>query len=253
MTVEPRDVVMLFDGSFDGFLSVVYDVYYERLEPAGIVDESGGQLTIDCLPYIVSTDAVKADKVLAGIGEKVSFEAAARVYHAFLTPDEGRFMVLLGYIRMGFRLGHMVDNYMRDDTVLRVHNLAKQTCRESHLLLGFCRFSETKQGVFYCPITPRNDVLPIVAEHFSQRLMNQAWVIHDKTRNQAAVFDGRKYVIADVPRDVSFDLADGEEETRELWIRFFDSLTIQARMNKKVQRQLLPLYFRSNMTEFTRR
>ena len=253
MDAGPREVLVLFDGSFDGFLTVVFHCYYEKLSPVGVLDESGGQLTIDCQPHRIDTDAQKADRVLRGIGEKISMDAAARIYYAFLTPDESRFMALLRYIRLGFKVGGIVDSHLKDSAVLKVHQLAKQAGREAHLLLGFCRFSETTQGVFYCSITPKNNVLPIVAEHFCERLMNQAWVIHDKTRGLAAVYDGKKYIIADVPTDAIYDLADGEEETRSLWLAFFDNLTIKERYNQKVQRNLLPLYFRKNMAEFVGR
>jgi probable DNA metabolism protein len=60
------------------------------------------------------------------------------------------------------------------------------------------------------------------------------------------------YLITDVPKDnpVQFEEIDEEQQIQGLWITFFNNLAIQARKNPKLQRQLLPLYFRKNMTEF---
>jgi probable DNA metabolism protein len=84
--------------------------------------------------------------------------------------------------------------------------------------------------------------------------MDQAWVIHDKTRSKAAIYDGNSYIITDVPKDtpVLYEEIEEEQEIQELWITFFNNLAIEARRNYKLQRQLLPLYFRKNMTEFVK-
>jgi len=245
-----RELAVLFDGSFDGFLSAVYAMYYEKIIPISFQAESQVQLSLDFQPYMVQTDMEKSVKVLNAIREKISEEAASYVYHAFLAPDENRYMAILKYIKLGFKINHMVDSHLQVDYVREVRRLARHVMREAHLLLGFCRFAETKNGSYYCPVTPKNDVLPLLADHFSQRLMNQAWVIHDKARGQAAVYDGNNYVITAAPKKADVVYADGEEETQELWVAFFNTLAIKERKNYKVQRQLMPLYFWKNMTEF---
>ena len=247
-----RNVAVLFDGSFDGFLCVVYAVYYEKIMPLSIQMESQAQLVLDVESCYINTNSERAARVFSAIREKVSIDASYYVYNAFLSYDESRFQSILGYIKLGFKLGHIVDSHLQQDCVRHVHKMANHVGRERHLLLGFCRFAETKQGVYYCEITPKNDVLLLVADHFSQRLMNQQWVIHDKRRGQAAIYDGEYYIIADTPKDATVVYAEGEAETQELWVAFFNALAIDARKNKKLQRQLLLLYFRGNMTEFNR-
>jgi len=246
--------IILFDGTFDGFLCVVYAHYYDKITPVLIQRTDHAQLTLHEKLHTITTDIAKATRVLNGIRKKISQEAADRVFYAFLSEaiatDEEKYMTLLAYIKLGFKLGHMVDSHLQDDCVRMVHNFARHVGREAHLLHGFCRFAETESGVFYCQVTPKNDVLALLADHFCQRLATQPWIIHDKVRGLAAVFDGKSYVITDVPRDASVVYAPGEKETQELWVVFFENLAIEARKNPKLQRQLLPLYFRKNMTEF---
>jgi len=248
----PREIAITFDGSFDGFLCVVYACYYEKINPISIQDESMAQLVLDIDAQCIETNPSYAARVFSAIREKISEEAANYVYNAFLSFEDDRYMAILNYIRMGFSQGHIIDSHLQNDCVRRVRKLAGHVAGEAHLLLGFCRFEETKQGVFYCKITPKNNVLPLVSDHFSQRLMGQAWIIHDKTHGEAAIFNGHSYIITATPRDAVVELADGEEETQEMWVAFFNALTIKARINPKLQRQLLPLHFRGNMTEFVR-
>ena len=240
----------MFDGSFDGFLSVVYACYYEKLCPVNIQEASQAQLTLGAPARHIETSHNHAARVYSAIREKISQDAAQRVYYAFLSAEDDRFMTIFEYIRLGFVTGHMVDGHLQRDCVRRVHKLAGHVGKESHLLFGFCRFAETKQGVFYCKITPKNNVLSLLVEYFTQRFINQQWIIHDKRRGLAAIYDGRSCAITNVPPNAAIDCADDEEETQELWVTFFNSLTIKQRLNPKLQRQLLPLYFRKNMTEF---
>ena len=245
---KSQEACLLFDGSFDGFLCVVYEIYYKKIIPINIQTEA--EITLAESLVTIKTNHSYAQRVFLAIKKKISDEAASKVYYAFLSFEQGRFMPIVQYIKLGFAVGHMVDSHLHEDCVRFVHKLANHSGKEAHLLFGFCRFEQTKQGVLYCKITPKNDVLPIVANHFSQRLMNEVWMIHDRVRNQAAVYNGNNFIIAQVPKDVVIDYADNEEEVQNQWITFFNSIAIEARTNGKLQRQLLPLHFRQNMTEF---
>lgn len=239
---------IVFDGSFDGFLCAVYAIYYEKINPVSVQTQNDITLADNLLT--VETDASQAKRVFSAIKEKISHEAAHIVYNAFLSFEQERFVPIVKYIKHGFLVGHMVNSYLQLDYVRFVQKIASHTGREAHKLHGFCRFVETKQGVLYAQITPKNDCLVLVAEHFKERLMNEAWVIHDKLRSQAAVYDGNSCVIVNAVNEGSITLAPKEEETQDLWVTFFNNIAIKERTNKNLQRQLLPLYFRKNMTEF---
>jgi len=258
LTQKPRhneNISLTFDGTFEGFLSVVHAVYYEKLAPATIQTENSEQLTLfganakaDVGSRFISTDGKKAVRVFSAIREKISPEAADYILYAFLSEENGRFLPMLQYIKLGFSVGHMVNSHLHEDCVPLIRKLARQVGREAHLLTGFCRFEETSTAL-YCPVTPKNDVLQLLATHFSQRIMNEAWVIHDKTRKKAAIYDGKSYVILPAENAEITHTAE-EAETRELWTTFFNALVIKERVKPKLQRQLVPLYFRKNMTEF---
>ncbi|MCL2420573.1 MAG: TIGR03915 family putative DNA repair protein [Defluviitaleaceae bacterium] len=248
-----KQLAVTFDGSFEGFLSILYAYYYDRIVPAYIQSEDEYQQTLDTEEFHISTDIKRAAQVLKGIQQKISLQSEDYLTYAFLAEedDDSRFMDMFRYTLLGFKVGHMVDSHLHQDYVLGVHKRARYVGKEAHLLTGFCRFAETKQGVFYSSITPNNDVLPILAEHFSDRMMNQAWIIHDKKRHQAAIYDGKKYAIGDVPKSIQLEYSENEEQIQALWGAFFDSVTIKERINKNLQRNMIPLRYRGNMLEFS--
>lgn len=245
-----RELAVVFDGSLEGFLCVVFAHYYDKINPLAIQKEGQYQNTLYAEEYYIPTDFEKASRVQRGIRKKISLQAEDYLSYAFLSEDESCYMDIFRYILLGFKLGKSVDCYLQEDFVLKVHKLARYVGREAHLLSGFSRFAETKQGVFYCSIAPKNNVLPILAEHFSDRMMNQAWIIHDKNRKQAAIYNGDHFVIGAVPKEVNLEYKDKELQVQELWRTFFNSVSIKERENKKLQRNLLPLYFRKSMLEF---
>ena len=244
-----RELAVLFDNSFEGFLCILFAYYYEDILPLNIQADQSYQLTLDAEEYYIATDYDKAMRVEKGIKRKISRQAFDNLYSAFLTENEDIYMDMFRYAVLGFRVGEAVDSHLQEDCVLAVHKNARYVGRETHLLTGFCRFKETDEHVFYCEISPVNNVLHLLAEHFSERMSNQAWVIHDKKRGIAAIFDGSKYIIGAVPTNVKLQYSDKEEAIQDLWKSFFDTLAIKERRNKKLQRNFVPLYFRKWMLE----
>ena len=251
------ETAAVFDGSLPGFLTVVHAWYYgaagsaEKLRPADVVSEEFYQPMLDVDYAFIETDEAKAEKVQKGILTKISGQAWDSVYKVYLAAEPDRFMDLLRYLVLGFKCGPSVDDQEALDYVLRVHRLARYVGGEAHLLSGFVRFAETATGVYYADIGPVNHVLPILAEHFLERLRGQPWIIHDVKRKLAAIYDGQSnYAFAETPHGARFEYAPGETDTQRLWQSFFDTIAIEQRKNKKLQRQHLPMRYRRYMTEF---
>ncbi len=245
---SPRSVT--FDGSFEGFLCVVYSFYYEKIIPLHIQPEHEYQEALDAPVHNVATDSAKAERVLGGITKKISGEAAEKIFYACLSGEDDVFMDIFRYTVLGFKVGALVDSYLQTDYVRRVHTLHKRVGHETHMLTGFCRFQETTQGAYYCAVTPKNHVLCLLAEHFADRFKSQIWVIHDKKHGLAAVYNGKEYIIREAPAGAAVDLTAGEKQIQALWKAFFDTIAIEERASYKRQRQHVALYFRKNMTEF---
>jgi len=244
------DICGIFDGSLEGFLSVIHEHYYRKMDFLYICEEAEYQQALDAEYVFVSTDYPKSRKVFEAVRNKISPRAESNVYHCYLSADKRKYMAMYDYLLLGFRVGADVDKHLQNDSVLLVHKLAGHVGKEAHLLKGFCRFRETAQGVYYASISPENNPLPILAEHFRERLMNQAWIIHDQSHGMAAVYDGKDYIISEVPVNIDIEQADRDENYQELWRAFFNTIAISERKNSKLQQRHIPLRYRKHMTEF---
>jgi len=242
---------VLFDGSYAGFLCVVYAYYYEGILPVSIGADTVFQPTISLDEFYIVTDAKRARKVENALTEKISPDAARRVRYAFFADAEDRYLVLLHYVIFGFKVGATVDDYLQQDFVLRVHKLAREVGGEAHRLTGFCRFAETKQGIYYCAVTPNHFVLPFLADHFSDRLMQQSWIIHDTKRGKAVVYDGTGYVFVEAAEAAKLEYAANEQLLQDMWVTYFHTIAIEERKNQKLHKKIMPLRYRGNMVEFT--
>jgi probable DNA metabolism protein len=246
-----------FDGTFEGLLTIVHAHYYDKIDPISIRDhdsEAVKQLQLDgfndgSIPHIIiETDYDKAEKVYASLRKKHP-EAARAVYHVSLSPEK-LYHETFQYIVLCFKHGTHADDHKTLDFVMSVIKTSRYVGREAHLLTGFCRFSETVTGVYYCDISPVNDVLPILAEHFCERFMFQPFVIHDIKRGTAVIYDTKNYVIQEVGNKARFETTESDAAWQRLWSMFHATLANESRKSKKLHRQMMPLRFRKHLTEF---
>ncbi len=243
------NLTVLFDGSFDGFLSIIHAHYYDKLMPDVIYQMDCVQESLYSDYFTVKTDYEKSKQVFLGIIKKISQSVLDTVYHAFLAEDRDNYMAIYKYICFGFKVGKSLENYLQLDFVHTTHAMARKVSREAHLLKGFCRFARTMGDVFYCHITPKAFVLPILAEHFRDRLHDQKWLIVDKKRNIAAIYNLKNLELCEIS-NLHFVYDTDEEYFQSLWKVFFKTIGIEQRRNYKLQRNLLPIRYRENMTEF---
>ena len=245
------NLTAVIDGSFDGLLTVVFARYYEKLMPDEIVVRDMCQQRLDAEYISIETDIRKARRVFDALIKAVP-EAAENIFYAFSNPNEDKYMDIFRYILLAFSKKHSVDRYLKLNYVRNVLQMRRYASMETHKLHGFVRFAQTRSGVLYSEIAPVNDVLYFVALHFTERLISEAWVIHDVKRKKAAIYDMKELILADTGGFSNVDLIPGEEQFQDLFIGFLKSIAIKERSNPKLQRQLLPNRYRPYMAEFTR-
>ena len=136
-----------------------------------------------------------------------------------------------------------------------VFELSRATEAESHHLLGFLRFSELENGVLFATIHPKNNVLPVLGEHFTDRLPMENFLIYDEVRRLAIIHKaGKHYLIADAStlnQDIIKRYSEKELEYRRLWCAFFDSIAIDTRKNPALQQQNIPKRFWKDTVELS--
>lgn len=240
----------LYDGSFEGMLTCVFEAYYRHENPMYIEPEYECQMRLGCICEYIETDAEKSDRVFSAVKKKISPQAAHNIFYTFLSELDGKEKHILEYLRLGFKVGSSIDMRLADDNVRFVNDASYKVGGEAHHYKGLVRFSELSNGAFYSEIEPKNNVLPILAEHFARRLTNVPWLIYDVGRRLCCVYDTETWYMR-YTDGVRTELSDNEEKYRALWREFYETIEIKERHNEKCRMTCMPKRYWQYLTEMT--
>jgi probable DNA metabolism protein len=199
----------------------------------------------------IETDTERAKRVLKSIPKKMGREALEFVRNAFLSCHPHKELLMLKFMRLGFKYGPPVMNMLADETVNTLFKAVQHVEHEAHLYTGFIRFSEAN-GALTAQIEPKNIVLPLISQHFCERYPGEKFLIHDKTHSMVLLHQNDSVVICGV--EEYEQPVPGEEELkfRELWRLFYDTIEIKERHNPRCRMGHMPNRYWSCMTEFAR-
>ena len=241
-------VAYRYDGSFEGFLCCVFESYDRREIPSAIFSKEPDQLSLLPVKTIV-TDREKAYRVLSSIPEKISPHAASVVQICFLSCHPQKELLLLKFLRLGYKVGHALTRRLADPLVSEVMKMELFVQNEMHFFKEFLRFSDYG-GVLTSVIHPKNFVLPLIREHYCTRFPNEAIFIYDATHKAAFFYRDHRCEFFSVE---SFEPPEpGEEEKfyRALWKEYYDAIAIEGRYNPKCRMTRMPKRYWGDMTEF---
>lgn len=249
-----RDVTLVCDAGFDGIMTAVYDGWVLMNKGCMVHIHPGKDYAPTFFSEFITieTDMDKAIRVAESIRVKVSELAYRMVYEACMHYDEDRADVVFEFLKLAYPVGARVTKMLGNPSVMRLMELKRKVANEAHLFKEFLRFDELKGRVLYGKIEPKCDVLPFVSQHFEERFPEEDWIIYDTKRKKAAVHKhsmGVVFVVGQDMEQLTKDLQTNDEY-RELWRVFFDTIGIEARKNPKCQQNHMPQWYRKYMTEF---
>lgn len=246
---EMAMVVYVYDGSFDGLLCCVFESYEKNEMPADVMPEDG-QLPLLLSTRRIETRTDRAQRVQKSIPQKMGYAALDFVRRAFLTCLPNKELMILRFLRLGYRHGKSVLNRLTDETVHSLTTAVRHLTHEAHLFQGFVRFSDTN-GVLTAQIEPKNMVLPLLAKPFSERYPGERFLIYDKTHSMVLLHQNSSVHICDAV-DFEQPQPDAEEQKfRELWRLFYKTIEIRERRNPRCRMSHMPKRYWNCMTEFT--
>lgn len=217
------------------------------------------ELFCDYLSVAVSPE--KSDKVARTILDRLGMEFYETLINAILaiTPEHKKDIdkADAAYKTVVYALnssaGAQVLHDLANPYIHRIFTLSRATHAEAHHLMGFLRFSELDNGVLFSTIHPKNNALPYLAEHFTDRLSQENFIIYDENRRTAAVHSaGKNFMLvdaSDLNQDILKHYSEQELEYRALWQTFFESIAIKARINPKLQASNIPKRFWGDTVE----
>ncbi len=250
---------LLYDGSFDGFLTSIFECYDRKLIDFAIVRRDRYQPGITTSSLNIETDILKSQRVWSGLKRKLSVSKRNEFYKAFLSelPEVER--QLLELTRYIFSSKHNIEQDLGHPAVIAITKIAHQVHREKHRMEAFIRFQRTKEDLYFAAVSPDFNVLPLIASHFKDRYADQNWLIYDNLRKYGINYEYSSAMLTEVLISLEKE-ANGnflpehmchEDEVsyQKLWKDYFDSVNIGARKNKKLHVRHVPSRYWRFLTE----
>lgn len=258
--------VLICENSMDGIFTGIYQAYakkYGHTNTQLITEDLLDTYNLFCeyekVPVDTELSGKVAKKLREHLGPDTYFDLCQAV-NAYENPkDLGKNInkaeaiyktVVFG---LSMKNGSSVLTYLANPYVCRTFELCRNCYNEADHFRGFLRFQELENGILFARIHPMNHILPFLANHFTDRLPMENFIIYDETRKTAAIHkSGSGYMLAEVPNaneEFMNHFSSKELEYQQLWLGFFNSIAIEARKNPKLQAQNIPKRFWKDTVE----
>lgn len=246
--------IYVFDGSLEGLLTSVFEFYERKPKAMKLVAQQHFEPVLIDEVLEIDSNETKAKRVWEGLKKKIGNEWLLRFYKAYLSEDAGTFQQLFYFACYIFDNPKGAEQNFGNPAVLAVTQMEKSVNREKHRMKAFIRFRETADGIFYAPIEPDFNVLPLISQFFKNRYADQRWIIYDLKRNYGLYYDLQdvnEIILEETPAlKTPSDLLHGKEELYGLlWNDYFKSTNIVARKNMKLHIRHVPKRYWKYLTE----
>lgn len=249
----------IFDGTFEGLLTAIFDFYETTPGAVKLVDATrflpnilGGEVEI-------IADETKSKRVWTGLKKKISKDWQQRFYHAFLAETPEIFQHLFDFACYVFDNSEGAEYNYGHPSVIAISQADRSVNRERHRMQAFIRFQETADGIFYATVEPDFNVLPLIANFFKNRYVDQRWIIYDLRRGYGLYYDLEKVEaiqldhVSELKTGTTF-LTENFTNDKEhlyglLWNDYFRSTNIPARKNMQLHIRHVPKRYWKYLTE----
>lgn len=238
-----------YDGSYPGLLTLLQRCFAWEESPERIDRACSSQEDLFAAAIEIRTDPADADTLLQRVRRQLGGEVERNLRHAWLSEAAGIELTLYRYLACGWQVGPRLDQLLARSEVATVQRQARRVRREAHRLKGLVRFRRTADDLYYAPLEPDHFVLPLLGNHFAQRLCGERWLLHDRRRGRGVLCDGRDWMPVELELHAEPDLADDEMHWQGLWRQFFRSIAIAQRDNPRQQRQCMPMKYWKYLVE----
>lgn len=247
------NITLICEDSFDGMMSAVYEGWIKMNQGHTIHIHPGETYEYSFLTeYVdVPVNSERAIKVSESIKKKISTEAYVMVYRACMHYSEDRVDVVVDFLKEGYKVGRRITKDLGNPVVIKLMEYSRKVGNEAHLFKEFLRFRELNGNILFGTISPKCDVLSLIAYHFQDRFPLENWIIYDDTRKKALIHkkNAECIVVSGKEIDEELERLEKKDGYEELWKVFFDAIAIKERENYNCQRNHMPKWYRKHMTE----
>ena len=237
-------LVFATDGTFEGLLTALFEVYAAKTPPDTIEPRGCEQMGLFDRRKSVPTDHLKSERVWKGLKEHLGSKRRQEIFDAYLSGSPGVETAIYRFV-CDMIPGRSLSNTGAHLTShIQVEKLSQKVRREAHRMKGFIRFQQTGDDRYLALVAPQYDVMPLIRRHFEARFADQTWIIYDTRRNYGLCHDQQH------TRELRLDAADlnalGDEDIanelfcQTLWQRYYAAVNIAQRNNPKLHLRQLP-------------
>lgn len=252
-----EEKVLVYDGTFEGFLSAVFYTYEYKLKQVSIQKESQVQNALFADTETIVTNTEHADRVWKGLKTKLTVIGKNHIYYSFLSELPNVEATLFDYIQQVFKHKDCIEKDYANPSVLKLSKIRKSVGREKHRMEAFVRFKLTKDWIYFANIEPDFDVLPLIIRHFKSRYADQKWLIYDIKRQYGIFYDLQKVESIEMVFPDGFDFtktsndffASEEFDFQTLWQDYFKSTNIESRKNTQLHIRHVPKRYWKYLSE----
>lgn len=252
--------IFIFDNTFEGLLTSVFEAYFRRTFPDALLPEGEPLPLFHEEVFTVITEEEKAKRVWRGLQKKLSSGALSCLAQCWLAEEAETPMLLFRYIRKAIDAPRSIETNFADPDVLEFSRMWKRVDWERLRMLQFIRFQKAADGTFFAAVEPEKNALPLAIDHFKDRFADQPWLIYDIKRAYGFYYDLKEV------RQVTFEegsreghlvtgildesLMDKDEKLfQQLWKTYFKAICIKERLNPRKHKQDMPVRYWKHMTE----
>lgn len=247
---------LLYDGSFDGLFTAVFEVFEYRYQDVEIISrENFRQENMFAEIHEVITQREKAERVLNRLEKQTGRQGIHELLKVYLSEDPELENLILSAVKQSVQ--HPGENILQnygDPDMLKISKISKSVGRESHRMTAFVRFEKMQDGVFFAKTDPDFNILPLIRKHFTDRYQDQKWMIFDLRRNYGLLYDLETSEFFYPEEQLHLNqyqqnFHDDEKNYQVLWQRYFTKTNIVERKNLKLHIQHVPKRYWKYLTE----
>mgnify|MGYP002590667026 FL=1 len=243
--------VFVYDKTFEGLLTAVFDAYSRRSFPDLLLAEGEPFPLFYDEAVTICTDDAKVDRVWKGLQKRLSAMALSVITVTWLSELPETDMLLFRYIRKAIDAPRTIELNFGDPDVLEVSKVWKKVTNERLRVIQFLRFQKTADGTFFAAVKPVYNVLPLTLPHLKDRFADQCWLLYDLKREYGYYYDLKEATEVRFEEKEAHllsgllgeELMDADEKLfQQMWKTYFKSIAIKERLNPKLHRQVLEVY-----------
>ncbi len=240
---------LVYDGSFDTFLTAVFEYFtFEDKTEVFIRKDTVMLPALFSEKIQIKYDEEKAKRVFVKLKSIIGQHGIKQLLKALLIESDNVEDTVISVIQHLIKVNRNIFTDFGNIDVLNFHDILKKVGREKHRMLGFVRFMLANDGIYYAVISPDFNVLPLIIPHFKSRYADQKWLIYDEKRKYGFFYDLQHIEKVEMTlktnhalsTDFSIELDEQDKVIQSLWKNYFKHTTIDSRKNKKLHLQYMP-------------